>query len=87
MVTPLETQFATNVISIFGGSEILTGIVAFGFFISIILLTRIPMQIAAPLYAVFMLIMIIIIPSLSIIFAIVMALVIASFIYSILWGR
>lgn len=86
MVTPLEVQFASNVVSIFGGNEILVGLVAGTFFIALVALTRIPMQIAAPVYTVALLILAILIPPFQIIFAIVAGLIIAGFIYSI-WGK
>ena len=87
MVLPIEEQFASNIIEMFGGSELLVGIVALSFFIAIIALTKIPIPIVAPIYALTLtIIALYIIPSLAFPLAIVIALIIASFIYSI-WGR
>ena len=86
MATPLETQFASNLIQMFGGSELLVGLTALGFFIALISLARIPIQVTAPLYAMALIIVAIMIPTFAFVFALVLGFIIATFIYSI-WAR
>lgn len=83
----IEQQFAANVIAIFWSNPIIAGMVALGFFFAIVMLLRIPMIIAAPLYATALIISIPFLPQeFIIIVAFVIGIIIASFIYSI-WER
>jgi len=52
MATGIEEAFILNAISIFGGNPILLALVGLGMFMAAAALTRIPMIVIAPIYAV-----------------------------------
>jgi hypothetical protein len=67
----------------FWGSELLVGLVFMGFFIALLALTKLPMQVIAPIYMMGLIITAIMIPAISFVIVVVIALVFASFMYSL----
>ena len=83
MTLGIEEQFAANLISMFWGSDLFVGLVAIGFFFGLLAMTRIPIQLVAPLYATALVITMIAIPQIAVVLIFVIAIVFATFMYSL----
>jgi glucose dehydrogenase len=83
----IESQFVTNALAIFGNNPLIIGMVALAFFIGTVALLRIPVQIAAPLYAMALIVSAMMLPdAYLVVIALVFGIVIATFVYS-LWEK
>lgn len=83
----LEQQFYSNTIDIFGGNQLLVGLMAMGIFMAAIAFTRIPVVIVAPIYMAAFLIIAYASDTFRFVAVLIAGLAFGAFIYSVARGN